>query len=264
MSRIALAVVALAALLAAIGISVTITTATGCYQKATGPEQDKAASDEMPVTASNISRDEEVVFFPTCAHFDEAGKTWTVPIHGIIYEPEADSRKRHAMVRALARTLHVEAGTEEAENLDRRLRLFLVDNERGKSLYVRIDGKVYDVGTSGPNGHFQGTLRFSAVEMEHLVGSQVTGSSFLSFEAVTCTLDDRSFTGRVQLVGPTGLSIISDIDDTIKHSQIGDRKAVLVNTFLRRFKPVPDMPELYRDCAHKGMVFHYVSGGSTP
>ena len=230
MSRIALAVVALAALLAAIGISVTITTATGCSQKATGPEQDKTASDEMPVTVSNIRSDEEVVFFPTCAHFDADGKTWTVPIHGIIYEPEADSRKRHAMVRALARTLHVEAGTEEAENLDRRLRLFLVDNERGKSLYVRIDGKVYDVGTSGPNGHFQGTLRFSAVEMEHLVGSQATGSSFLSFEAVTCTLDDRSFTGRVQLVGPTGLSIISDIDDTIKHSQIGDRKAVLVNS----------------------------------
>lgn len=128
--------------LAAIGLSVTITTATGCFQKATGPEQDKTASDAMPVTASTIRRDEEVVFFPTCAHLDEDRKTWPVPVHGIIYEPEADSRKRHAMVRALARTLQVEDGTEEAENLDRRLRLFLVDNERGKSLSVRIGGKV--------------------------------------------------------------------------------------------------------------------------
>jgi hypothetical protein len=149
--------------LAAIGISVTITTATGCSQKATGPEQDKAANDEMPVTVSNIRSDEEVVFFPTGAHFDEDGKTWTVPIHGIIYEPEADSRKCHAIVRALARTLPVEEGTAEAENVDRRLRLFLVDNERGKSLYVCIGGKVYDVGTSGPKGHFQGMLRFSAM-----------------------------------------------------------------------------------------------------
>ena len=62
------------------------------------------------------------------------------------------------------------------------------------------------------------------------------------------------------MVPPQGLSIISDIDDTIKHSQVGDRQAVLANTFLREFQPVPGMPELYREWAQQGIVFHYVSG----
>ena len=120
--------------------------------------------------------------------------------------------------------------------------------------------KVHEGGTSGTNGHFQGMLHLSAMEVEQLLAEQEAEGEFLSFEALTRESDDRRFVGRVQLVGQTGLSIISDIDDTIKHSQVGDHKAVLANTFLHEFKPVPGMPELYHECAQKGVVFHYVSG----
>ncbi len=72
----------------------------------------------------------------------------------------------------------------------------------------------------------------------------------------TCAhLDEDGKTWNVPLHG-----MIYDVDDTIKHSQVADHKAVLANTFLHRFKPVPGMPELYRECAQKGVVFHYVSG----
>jgi phosphatidate phosphatase APP1 len=164
------------------------------------------------------------------------------------------------MVRAIRRILDVEAGSPEAANLDRRVRLFLVDNERGQDISVRIGSKAYEVGVSEPNGHFQGELRLSAAEIERLLRAQKADNSFLSFEAVTRQSDDRRFVGRVQLVAPAGLSIISDIDDTIKHSQVGDHKAVLANTFLHKFKATPGMPELYSQWARKGAVFHYVSG----
>ena len=52
----------------------------------------RAAASTVTATLSDISADEEVVFFPTAAHFDEASHEWIVPIHGIIYEPEQDSR----------------------------------------------------------------------------------------------------------------------------------------------------------------------------
>jgi len=247
-------------LFARIGLLATIATGTGCSPEAARPKKDKTASQEMSAATSDISSDEDVVFFPTCAHLDDDGKTWTVPIHGIIYEPEVDSQTRNSMVTAIGRMLQVQAGTPEGGNLDRRVRLFLVDNERGQDISVRIGRKVYEVGTSEPNGHFQGKIRLSATGIEHLLDNQETDDGSLSFEAVTRKLDDRLFAGRVQLIGRTGLSIISDIDDTIKHSQVGDHKAVLANTFLRKFKPVPGMPELYRDCAQNGMVFRYVSG----
>ena len=71
--------------------------------------------------------------------------------------------------------------------------------------------------------------------------------------------DTRRFTGRVQLVEPQGRSVISDIDDTIKITGVGDPQAMLANTFLRPLRPVPGMATLYRQWADRGAVFHYVS-----
>jgi phosphatidate phosphatase APP1 len=71
--------------------------------------------------------------------------------------------------------------------------------------------------------------------------------------------DDREFSGRVQLISEAGLSVISDIDDTIKVTNVGHRRALLRNTFLREFQAVAGMAELYRKWAASGAVFHYVS-----
>ena len=53
--------------------------------------------------------------------------------------------------------------------------------------------------------------------------------------------------------------MISDIDDTVKLSDVTDRRALLERTFLRRFEPVPGMPELYRRWRDAGAAFHFVS-----
>ena len=211
-------------------------------------------------TSSDISADEEVVFFPTAAHFDASNSHWIVPIHGCIYEPEQDSQKRGVVVASMRRAAGVEEGSPEAQRLDQRVRLFLVDNERGQKISIRLGAELYEVGTSGPNGHFQADLRIPATSIEELQSRPESPDGFVSFSAVTRDTDARSFTGRVQAVPPEGMSIISDIDDTIKHTQVGDRRAVVANTFLHEFQPVPGMPELYRQWAQQGIVFHYVSG----
>ncbi|CAG8473534.1 11770_t:CDS:2 [Acaulospora morrowiae] len=66
--------------------------------------------------------------------------------------------------------------------------------------------------------------------------------------------------GVVNLIEPTGVSVISDIDDTIKETAIlAGPKTIFLNTFLQPFKEVPGMSELYRYWYDKGVVFHYVS-----
>ncbi|SAM04444.1 hypothetical protein [Absidia glauca] len=67
-------------------------------------------------------------------------------------------------------------------------------------------------------------------------------------------------TGMVNLIEPTGISIISDIDDTIKETQIlhGARK-VLVNTFFNASKDISGMAETYMKWYTQGASFHYVS-----
>jgi phosphatidate phosphatase APP1 len=72
--------------------------------------------------------------------------------------------------------------------------------------------------------------------------------------------DPRQFAGRVQLVPPEGLSLVSDIDDTIKLSQVRERRELMLNTFAREFVAVPGMAERYQSLAGDGTRFHYVSG----
>jgi hypothetical protein len=215
---------------------------------------------EGTATLSDISADEVVVFYPTAAHFDASNSQWIVPIHGIIYEPEQDSSKRAVLVASIRQATGVETESLAAQRLDERVRLFLVDNERGKTISIRLGTDLYEVGTSGPDGHFQADLHIPTTRIEELPSDQKSLEGFATFSAVTRAADARSFTGQVQLVPPQGVSIISDIDDTIKHTQVHDRKAVLTNTFLQEFQPVTGMAELYYQWAQQGCVFHYVSG----
>jgi len=82
----------------------------------------------------------------------------------------------------------------------------------------------------------------------------------MDFEAVLPPGDSRRFTGQVHLLEATGLSVISDIDDTIKITEVRDRRAMLRNTFLRDFQGVPGMAGFYQTLARfNGARFHYVS-----
>jgi len=79
--------------------------------------------------------------------------------------------------------------------------------------------------------------------------------------------------GRVQLLGAEGVSVISDIDDTIKITEIpAGKEVVALNTFFRPFASVgqPDnMNNMYNGSIPTpggftlgpGASFHYVSGG---
>ncbi len=65
--------------------------------------------------------------------------------------------------------------------------------------------------------------------------------------------------GTVHLRSETGTTVISDIDDTIKISQVGNTKELVRRTFLEPFEAVPGMSGVYRQWAQAGADFHYLS-----
>jgi len=70
----------------------------------------------------------------------------------------------------------------------------------------------------------------------------------------------RSIDGRALLVPASGLSVISDIDDTVKITEVRDQQQMLLNTFVRAFKAAPGMAEHYRNLARNPQTrFHYLS-----
>lgn len=207
--------------------------------------------------ATPIDRDEMVILFPTLARRE--GDGWLLEVHGWIFEPERDSLSRRALLGVLRRTLQLTKDDPRYPVLVERARLFLVDNERGAKIPLRVGATTHVAGASHPNGHFRADIRLTAAEVRALLHEQELNDGWLRFEAVARPGDGRRFAGKALLLEETGWSVISDIDDTIKISQVIDRRALLANTFLRPFRPVPGMADLYRPWAKAGARFHYVS-----
>jgi len=59
-----------------------------------------------------------------------------------------------------------------------------------------------------------------------------------------------------------GLSVVADIDDPIKRTEVRDHREMLLNTFVREFAPVPGMAAWFQRVARADPAasFHYVSG----
>jgi len=201
----------------------------------------------VPVFAADLRPDERVLFYPTVGWRDAAAGEWRVPVHGLVFEPE----RRVLTAAALRTALGLVAEPKDAAErkvFESRARAFLVDNERGKRISVRVGTRNYFVGESAPDGHVRGEFRLPNADAKPV-----------TFTAVTRAGDAREFRGNALLLRDTGLSVISDVDDTIKVSHVRDRQALLRKTFYEPLQAVDGMAAVYRAWAADGASFHYVS-----
>ncbi|KAF9283051.1 hypothetical protein BGZ68_005601 [Mortierella alpina] len=123
--------------------------------------------------------------------------------------------------------------------------------------------------SSRPGGHFDGTLRMSHEEVEahrrrqkdmHSSAVDADGHpKFLRLHAHHADIPEPSH-GIVNLIEPEGISIISDIDDTIKETNVtAGARIILRNTFLRDMQEVEGMATVYKSWWNRGAAIHYVS-----
>ena len=163
--------------------------------------------------------------------------------------------------------MKLERDSDETQILKRRVGPFLVDNERRKELSIQIGcaetdaySRVFPLPKSGKNGHFEALLTVDDAELAQIQQVCNDDSGLLHYQAVTEDNDPRSFHGVSHLIPPEGWSIISDIDDTVKITGVGNKKALLRSTFMEEFKQVPGMAHLYQQWASDlDAKFHFVS-----
>ena len=213
-----------------------------------------------PVKQSPIKSDESVIFFPTYGTLDEAATVWDTRIHGWIFEP---STLGGLSLAALRISLDLPANAEADEIFRQRARPFGVDNERGKAIPIVFDldaePEIVVLEKSTPNGHFHDRV---AIPADHIRAADKTSPPYVNLHAVVRQQDTRSFTGSAALIPPRGISVISDIDDTIKDSNVVDRKELLRNTFLRPFSVIPGMADRYQAWqaeSSETFAMHYVT-----
>lgn len=205
--------------------------------------------------AEDLKSDEHLIFFPTFAPLAPEAAQVEVPVHAWIFERHGWGLATTAEVRALGHLLGLEDAEQKTKIFLARAEPFTFDNERNKAPSVLVRGKAHLLVASTPDGHSETKITVTA-GAEKFVDRQQ-----LDLQLQTKTDDRRVFAGRVQLIGPEGLSVVSDIDDTIKFSNVLVKKELIRNTFVREFKPIDGMSQVYRDWEkHSDAVFHYVSG----
>lgn len=210
-------------------------------------------------TPSAVQDEEVVVLFPTWAAPGAEGGQDQLPVHGWVYEPESDSLARRAAIGAFRRLLGLPSEAEQSAVFKRRAALFLVDNERGKRVAVRIGERDAVLPQSTANGHFEGPVDLSKAELAALPRPEAdTGADIVRIDTAP-SADGRVSQGRIHLIGASGLSVISDIDDTLKITEVTHLDKLIDNTFMKEFRAVPGMSDLYRAWARQGAAFHFVS-----
>jgi len=204
--------------------------------------------------ASRIRADEEVLFLPTCGSQADDGRAWRLPVHAWVFEYEEESLWRSAMVGKLLQVLELGTSVADLARFRQRAWAFMVDSERDKVVRVWVAGRAYRLAATGADGHARGEV---LVTREGVREREAEG--WLEVAAGLAAGDEPRFAGRIWLVPPRGVSVVSDIDDTIKVSEVLDRKQLVANTFLREHRAVPGMAPLYARWASAGAVFHYLS-----
>lgn len=232
-----------------------------------------------PDGMNELRSDERILFYPTYARRDPAATgrqdaDWLIDIHGIVFRPELTSRKRDLLTRFASRLLPRNDDTVEQTMFRRRFWTFLFDNIGDRTIHVRVGTQSYEVGTSSADGHFRGTVRLASQTIASVLAGSAEASAarqpsaidppgvhprWLDFEAVTPAACRRRYRGQVTLIEPGGVSVISDIDDTIKISEVADRSKLITNVLARRYAAVPGMAEIYRQWASAGVACHFVS-----
>lgn len=219
--------------------------------------------------ADESAAEKHVTFYSSYGYQQE--DKWIIPLRVWVHEKPDLARQLIARTvrSALGRRAGIEQLSERQEvTYSARVEGFIADSESGESVSISFydDPDSVEYPIRGPmgalktnrNGLIEGVLTLPEETADKLLTAQFSDHGWLRFHVTT---ENMSGGGTIRLLEPTGVSVVSDIDDTIKITGIVEgEQAVLRNTFFEDFRVAPCMAEMYRSFGTDA-AFHYVSGG---
>lgn len=202
-----------------------------------------------------------MTFYPTYGY--KEGDSWVIPMRVWVHE------RRCLAEKLLAKTASSMGNLDprEIDNFRLRIRDFVADSESREAVAFAFDNdpenqeyRVQDGHNNFPetdlNGLVEGVIKIPITKAKELLSRQGSQNGWLTYRA---SEKGHSGVGRVRLIESTGLSVISDIDDTVKITEIpAGLKVVVRNTFFRDFIAAPGIAKMYQKW--NDASFHYVSG----
>ena len=206
-------------------------------------------------TAVGPLRGQQILFAPSVASVSGANQ-WSMVIQGRIFEPTEGSPGRQALINTLAPTV----GANRTDPLYRARAGYLVsDSVRNTRISVALGDQVVQLPPSDPAGYFVANIPLTNDQVARL-----SRDGIITFESLPTPNNPSRFPGMAVLVPDEGVIVVTDMDDTIEETNVNNHADARANTFVRPFRPVAGMPELYRawkEASGPRVHFHVVSAG---
>ena len=198
--------------------------------------------------------------YPAWGYQLESGN-WRVNLSGVAWlSPVVFTRRQKMMIRMLGKVMKASEEEMECDLFRNRVTPFMAEADKRRKITATIGGQEFSLRkkTRG-NGHFRNWLIVPSELVERAQEDTSMRSQILPVSLTVDGDEDATDVVNARLLPHRGLSIVSDIDDTVKDSDVSDRRELLNNTFIRDFRCVDGMPETFRQWAKTGAEFHYVS-----
>jgi hypothetical protein len=201
--------------------------------------------------AEPLDPDEDVLFLPSTARQLDDGRI-EVDLQAWIHEKDRHKTLDAGLARYLGLKLSTMSPAARIRFAQRTL-LFHAEPEEGTVLQIDFGRGTPHVLMPSSNAGGRTQLRTTVA-----VKPDPRLAPWLRFHALASPA--RRIEGRALLVPASGLSVISDIDDTVKITEVRNQEQMLLNTFVRAFKAVPGMAERYRNLASNPQTrLHFLS-----
>jgi len=208
---------------------------------------------------TDVEATDDVVLYATFGRAADSGH-WKIDVCGTVYGAGSVSLRKRLLLRLLQRVAKVQPTEAQRELFEQRIRAFVAPTERGKRVALRVADRVHTLQRrTRRNGQFRGSIRLSPADLDMLRDCGDLRDGLIKLDVLSS--DGRATRSCVHahLLDHEGISVISDIDDTIKVTDVHCRRALLENTFLREYETIDGMADVYRQWAQRGIAFHYVS-----
>jgi hypothetical protein len=209
--------------------------------------------------ATQLDAEHSVVLYPALGQIEPATHSVTVTLSGMVASPGKLTLPRKMLLGVLRRLMRVDRATMETPIFQERIAGFMASGAKSRTLSLELGtGRIPHMVQTRRNGTIYDQFKID-LESAGLERELRHGAWWLPISVSMPAEDERRFEGVVQVIPDHGLSVISDIDDTVKRTTVTCRRTMLRNTFLNEFTIYDDLVDLYRQWARAGTAFHYVS-----
>ena len=200
----------------------------------------------------------QVIIFPSIANVSDNGQG-AMTVQGRVFTPATGAHS--ALVRLTAQWMTAKRNVQVKrtdEPFRSRARQFYSDGRRNARVSIMLGTRTIRLPASDPSGYFHDIVPISADDLK------AAKDGVISFESVAATTGGHVVLGTATVVPRDAILVVTDMDDTIKDTNVLDRGSAELNTFVNKFRPVAGMPEVYRSWNAASGVrlhFHVVSAG---